>query len=158
MWQMKPKKQPWHANVHLQSIAINNEDHGNYLLGPLRCAACVISSTVVTVYLLCVTVVHFELLQQANHHKRLCPGIIVLHDNANQTCDSLWHYSWEVMNHPHYGPDLTPSDFHLCGLLKKHLAGKKMAKDPSIKQNVISWLQTLDTSCFCAEIQAMVPQ
>jgi len=40
MWQLTPKEQPWHANVHLQSTAINNEDHGNYLLGPLRCAAC----------------------------------------------------------------------------------------------------------------------
>jgi len=60
------------------------------------------------------------------------------HDNANQTCDSLWHYSWEVMNHPPYGPDLTPSDFRLCELLKKHLAGKKMATDTNIKQNDIS--------------------
>jgi hypothetical protein len=62
------------------------------------------------------------------------------------------------MNNPPYGPDLTPSDFHLCGLLKEHLAGKKMAKDTNIKENVISWLQTLGTSCFCVEIQAMVPQ
>jgi hypothetical protein len=62
------------------------------------------------------------------------------------------------MNHPPYGPDLTPYDFYLCEFLKKHLAGKKMATDTNIKQNVISWLQTLDNSHFCAEIQAMVPQ
>jgi hypothetical protein len=39
-----------------------------------------------------------------------------------------------------YGPNLVPSDFHLFGVLKKHLAGKQMAKYTNIKQNVISWL------------------
>jgi hypothetical protein len=39
-----------------------------------------------------------------------------------------------------YGPNLAPSDFHLFGVLKKHLAGKQMAKHTNIEQNVIFWL------------------
>ena len=45
-----------------------------------------------------------------------------------------------------------PVIIHLFGLLKKHLAGKKLTTDTNIKQNVISWLQTLNTSCFCPVI------
>jgi len=36
-----------------------------------------------------------------------------------KTCDWLWHYSWEVMDHPLYSPDLVLSDFHIFGTLKK---------------------------------------
>jgi hypothetical protein len=32
-----------------------------------------------------------------------------------------WRYNWEVLDHPPYSPGLALSDFHLFGLLKKHL-------------------------------------
>jgi histone-lysine N-methyltransferase SETMAR len=28
---------------------------------------------------------------------------------------------WEIMNHPHYSPDLAPTDFHLFGSMKVQL-------------------------------------
>jgi hypothetical protein len=36
-----------------------------------------------------------------------------------------------------------PSDFHLFGPLKKHLAGKRFAKDADMKQAVTYWLSHL---------------
>jgi hypothetical protein len=47
-----------------------------------------------------------------------------------------------------------PSDFHFCGHLKQHLAGKKFAAHENMKQGVIFWLQKLHTDFFYAGIQA----
>ena len=35
------------------------------------------------------------------------------------TCDWLDHYGWEVVDNPSYSPNLTPSDLHFFGPLKK---------------------------------------
>jgi hypothetical protein len=43
---------------------------------------------------------------------------------------------------------MEPNDFHLVGLLTKHLAGKQFAPDTDKKQDVISWLQKLATNFF----------
>jgi transposase len=48
-------------------------------------------------------------------------GMLLLHDNArahsaNQITATLRSFKWEVLQHPPYGPDLAPSDFHLFGL------------------------------------------
>jgi hypothetical protein len=40
-------------------------------------------------------------------------------------------------------PRLMSSDFHLCGPLKKHLAGKRFVIDADMKQAVTSWPQHL---------------
>ena len=56
----------------------------------------------------------------------LTKGMLLLHDNvhphgANQTTVALRSFKWEVLQHPPYSPDLTPSDFHLFGPLKQHV-------------------------------------
>jgi hypothetical protein len=45
-------------------------------------------------------------------------------------------------------PDLAPSDFHLFGPLKEHLAAKRNATDGDFHCAVISWLKALDAD-FC---------
>lgn len=73
------------------------------------------------------------------------------------TGDWLQNYSFEVMYHPLYSPDLTPKDFHLFGPLKKQLVGKRSATDADMKQAVTSQIQTHDTDLFYTTIQALVP-
>jgi len=46
---------------------------------------------------------------------------------------------------------------HLFGLAEKHLAGMRLAVDAEVKQVVICWLQTVDTSFYYARIRALVP-
>jgi len=60
------------------------------------------------------------------------------------------------MDYPPYSPNLTPSDFHVSGLLTKQMTGKKFAIDAKMKQAVTSSLETRDTNFFCARIQALV--
>jgi hypothetical protein len=60
------------------------------------------------------------------------------------------------MEHSPYSCDLGPSNFHLFGLLKKHLAGKEFAADTNMKQAVTSWIQTIDEDCFYTGMQALM--
>lgn len=53
-----------------------------------------------------------------------------------------------LWDHSPYSLYLAPSDFHLSGLLKKHLDGKRFATDANMKQAVTSSLETLDTVSF----------
>ncbi|GFO38163.1 histone-lysine N-methyltransferase SETMAR [Plakobranchus ocellatus] len=52
-------------------------------------------------------------------------GVILLDilPQANLTQQWLQRYGWEILPHPAHSPDLAPSDFHLFGLLKRHLGG-----------------------------------
>jgi hypothetical protein len=51
-----------------------------------------------------------------------------------------------------------PSDLHVIGHLRKHLAGVRFAADANMRQAVMFWLQTFDTSVLCAGIQDLVSQ
>ncbi|GFO26940.1 histone-lysine N-methyltransferase SETMAR [Plakobranchus ocellatus] len=70
-------------------------------------------------------------LKEAIRRKRpglLRRGVVLQHDNAtphsaNLTQQWLQRYGWEILPHPAHSSDLAPSDFHLFGLLKRHLGG-----------------------------------
>jgi hypothetical protein len=73
----------------------------------------------------------------------------------NTTVETLWQTEevassvvGRLWDHSPYSPHLGPSDFHLPGLLKKHLDGKRFATDANMKQAVTSSLETLDTVSF----------
>jgi len=68
-------------------------------------------------------------LKPAVHTKRqglLSKKVLLLHDNVrphttSQTVETINHLGFEVLEHPAYSPDLTPSDYHLFGPLKNAL-------------------------------------
>jgi transposase len=54
--------------------------------------------------------------------------ILLQHDNARPHISAaasavVESIRFEVVPHPPYNPDLTPSDLYLLGVLKKHLKG-----------------------------------
>jgi hypothetical protein len=51
-----------------------------------------------------------------------------------------YYVQWELLEHSPYSLDLAPSDFHLFGLIKKHLGGKCLAGDKEVETNVRKWL------------------
>jgi hypothetical protein len=71
---------------------------------------------------------------QCSAIRRKCPGklatgILLHRDNyrphtARITQETIQELQQEHLEHPPYNLDLTPSDFHLFGLLKNHLGGK----------------------------------
>jgi len=66
---------------------------------------------------------------QCKRPQMLDKRVLLLHDNARPhtacaTVNLLERWSWEILEHPPYSPDLAPSDFHLLPNMKKHLRAK----------------------------------
>jgi histone-lysine N-methyltransferase SETMAR len=75
------------------------------------------------------------------------------HDNArphsaNQTTATLRSLKWEVLQHPPYSPDLSPSDFHLHGPLKHHLSGERFPDDDAVER-AVQWFFLLLYMIVC---------
>ena len=92
---------------------------------------------------------------------RLRQGVLLQHDNATPhtaklTQDLLQRYKWEVLPHPPHSPDLAPSDYHLFGPLKRHLAGQRFTKDDDLIENVTNWLYSLDENFLRDGIYSLV--
>jgi hypothetical protein len=62
----------------------------------------------------------------------------------------------DVLDHPLYSLDLTPSDFHLFLHLKKHLAGKKL-NDNEVQKEVMTWFRGQAADFYDLGTQKLVP-
>jgi histone-lysine N-methyltransferase SETMAR len=56
---------------------------------------------------------------------------------ARATQKRIQELQWALLEYPLYSPALALSDFHLFGLLEKHLGGKRFADD----EEVPKWLR-----------------
>jgi histone-lysine N-methyltransferase SETMAR len=60
------------------------------------------------------------------------------------------------MEHPAHSPDLAPSDFHLFGLLKEALGGRRFRCDEDVKNVVHQWLCAQPKSSYYDGIKQLV--
>jgi len=70
---------------------------------------------------------HRALREKRPHYRKKHDKLIFLHDNApSHTSIMVQNYletlNWEVLPHPTYSPDLTPSDYHLFSSMDHALA------------------------------------
>jgi histone-lysine N-methyltransferase SETMAR len=77
----------------------------------------------------------------------LSSGVLLHHDNAHPhtahaTAKKITDLHLECIPHPAYSPDLTPSDYHVFGLLMEALGGKKFSTDDEVKEAVHRWLRS----------------
>jgi len=70
--------------------------------------------------------------------------------------DTVRALKFEVLKHPPYSPDFTPSDFHLFGPMKEHLRGQKFADINEVMEVVQSWLKATPKSFFLEGIRKLV--
>jgi len=61
-----------------------------------------------------------------------------------------------VLEHPAYSPDLAPSDYHLFGLLKDALRGRRFTSDEGVKEAVHEWLAAQPKAFFSEGIQKLL--
>ncbi|KAG5308836.1 SETMR methyltransferase, partial [Acromyrmex insinuator] len=99
----------------------------------------------------------------ARHHKRrgmLTAGVSLLHNArphvAASTTALLNQFSWDVLTHPPYSPDLAPSDYHLFTKLKESLAGKRFQSDEEVQTAVTNWTKELAGSFYAEGISKLV--
>jgi len=76
-------------------------------------------------------------------------GVILHHDNApvhesRVVNELLEGYSWELLEHPPYSPDLAPCDFHLFPKVKEMLRGRRFENEDQIQEAMRKALRTLD--------------
>ena len=77
----------------------------------------------------------------------------LLHDNApihssRETQLAIENLGKKPLDHPAYSPDLTPSDFYVFRLLKKHLRGKQFGDMDNLKATVEEFFNTQKPSFF----------
>jgi hypothetical protein len=58
---------------------------------------------------------------------------------------------FQILQHPPYSPDLSPSDYHVFGPLKDALRGRRFGNDDGVKEAVHSWLTTQPRTFFLME-------
>jgi len=85
-----------------------------------------------------------KLTIRSKRRGKVSKEILLLHDNARphtaaHTLETLKQLKCEAMEHPPYSPDLAPSDFHLFGLFKDALRGRRFSCD-DVKAAVHQWL------------------
>lgn len=67
--------------------------------------------------------------------------VLFLQDNARShvartVLEQITHLGWELLAHPPYSPDLSPSDYYLFLSLDNYMTGKKFVNDAAIKEEV----------------------
>ena len=64
------------------------------------------------------------------------------------TVNLLERWSWEILEHPPYSPDLAPSDFHFFSNMKKRLHAKRFKSHDNVKHEVQTWLRGQDPTFY----------
>lgn len=75
---------------------------------------------------------------------------------ARLTQERIDELGWQLLQHPHYSPDLAPSDFHLFGPLKTHLGSKRFVDDEDVEREVRMWLRQQPKDFYAAGFGALI--
>ena len=78
-------------------------------------------------------------------------GVLILHDNAQphlgkDVRELLDRYSWEVLPHPPYSPDMSPPDFDLFSKLKITMRGVRFSTLEDLSASVTRRVRQLNCS------------
>ena len=79
--------------------------------------------------------------------------IFFLHDNAKPHTSknvkkTIKDLGWQILQHPTYSPDLSPTDFYLFRHLQKSLLEKKFIKEDDVKNHIKSFFESKEPSFF----------
>ena len=96
--------------------------------------------------------------------RRLRPNmkkIILLHDNARphtakKVKEKITEFKWEILNHPPYSPDLSPSDYYLFGSLKNELRGINYPNKEELEFAIRAWFDKQEPDFFSKGIYKLV--
>ena len=72
---------------------------------------------------------------------------------ALATQKKLAYLGLQCLDHPHYSPDLAPSDYHLFPGLKKQLKGRHFSSDAEIIAAAETWLDGQHSEIFLGCLQ-----
>jgi len=84
---------------------------------------------------------------------KITKGVLFLQDNAPAhralaTQKKLAYLGFQCHDHPHYSPDLAPSDYHLFPGLIKQLKGHHFSSDMEVIAAAETWLDGQPSEFF----------
>jgi histone-lysine N-methyltransferase SETMAR len=71
---------------------------------------------------------------------------------------ALEHFNWELFDHPHYSPNLAPSDYGLFTYLKNWLRLQCFSSNEELVEGVKTWLSSQAANVFDTGIQKLIPR
>ena len=88
-------------------------------------------------------------------------SFLLQHNNARshtslKTVEHTANFSWTVLRHPPYSPDLAPSDFYLFGPIKEVLCGHNSPSNDTTTAVVKQWVTSTGADIFEFSMQALV--
>src|SRR4051812_18649955 len=83
-------------------------------------------------------------LREKRPHKQ---HVVFLHDNASPhrslaTKAKLAQLGWEILPHPPYSPDLSPTDFKVFRSLQNWLNGKDFVTELAVRDSIQQWMDS----------------
>ena len=73
-----------------------------------------------------------------------------------KTVEHTANFSWTVLLHPLYSPDLVSSDFHLFGLMKDGLHWQHFLSSDAVVAAVKQWITSTGADFYERGIQALI--
>lgn len=74
---------------------------------------------------------------------------------SHKTIAKLNELEYEVLQHPPYSPDLSPTDFHFFKHLELFLRGKHYENEDSLKNSISEFINSKDQNFFKTGIYAL---
>jgi histone-lysine N-methyltransferase SETMAR len=74
---------------------------------------------------------------------------------ALATQKELAYLGFQCLDHPHYSPDLAPSDYHLFPGLKKQLNGCHFSSDTEVIAAAETWLDGQPSDFFLSGLHTL---
>jgi hypothetical protein len=89
-------------------------------------------------------------------------GVVLPHNiapphTAARTPAPLYHFNWELFDHPRYSPDCAPSGYDMFTYLKKWLASQRFNNN-ELLEGVQTWLSSEAADFFGIGIQKCIPR
>jgi histone-lysine N-methyltransferase SETMAR len=86
--------------------------------------------------------------------------VILLHDNsrshvAKLTQQKIEQLGWEVLPHPPWSPDLSPTDYHLFLSLRNYLCSKHYEDFDELKSDLTAFFESKPTSFYRRGIELL---
>ena len=90
-----------------------------------------------------------ELQEKRPDYRRRQNKVIFLHDNAQshtakRVKETVEKFSWEILAHAAYSPDLAPSDYHLFASLGHAVAKQRFTSYENVREWLDNWFDLKD--------------
>jgi len=88
---------------------------------------------------------------------KFAKGVLFLHESvpahmALATQKKLAYLGFQFFDHPHYSPDLAPSDYHLFPGLAKHLKVRHFSSEAEVIAAADTWLDGQPSDFFLSDL------